>query len=491
MELKTFQKTIKGERFFGLKDQDGNVILEPKFEKILSFEFPFAIVIRKVEGSVQGEVWFLKLGDPKGTNLSTHILKDGSSVGDVNFIGNFLKVRRAEEERYIYFKDKPVSIFKLPQKTEPYKTFSTNEGANFLFLRKFNSESIEFEFEFLSQSGKVLMSGLHSAPRFKGNVMLILNDEQWSLYRIKGEELILIRKVEDGRLRFLDSSFLIKPRSSPYWLGFDYNGNEFLEDKNITTYGENELFLFAVSKKENVGYLFKNENERIALLDSKPINNADKINGKLGLYFRAKNFALELCCKETGDPLFFVDSNKGKFYVPWCSENEDVNKVGNLSPSGYSMWVSSFFNPNGTPSCLLKFVSVEQNLLFQERCGEGVLSDIRVSDFLEETSFVTNRFEIIHESKSFLTAQLTATKVLVISKESGRANLYDFTVHHPSQCVVFWEDQFLIYPLTGGFLDLKNGTLRGSEELAWRCLNNSRISRKLKLIKVGTKIFPF
>lgn len=76
-KLRKFQKTINGQRFFGLKDEKGNIVLEPFFDKIKEWSNRGSFV--SVEKNSRQMMYRILKGQPFGREITTEIFGNRNS----------------------------------------------------------------------------------------------------------------------------------------------------------------------------------------------------------------------------------------------------------------------------------------------------------------------------------------------------------------------------------------------------------------------------
>lgn len=260
-KLRKFQKTINGQRFFGLKDENGNVVLEPKFDKIKEWSNRGSFV--SVEKNSRQMMYRVLKGCPFGREITTEIFGNRNSSAGVAlwFYSN------SREDAMAYRNGRNVVLF-IGEKLTPIIHDGQISSLRFFEGGYFSMKSADGKKTFFyRRDGEILFFGkssiVHAFEHIRDNFYsnYDLNSKKGTLFRTKRGKVEEIQEVFELTQFYGD---ILRDYSTKLILYKDWKNGFFRAtklDKGIPSLKENLLdgFEFTSLKRRGDYFLFFKE----------------------------------------------------------------------------------------------------------------------------------------------------------------------------------------------------------------------------------------
>lgn len=377
-KLRKFQKTINGQRFFGLKDENGNVVLEPKFDKIKEWSNRGTFVL--VEKESRQKMYRVLKGCPFGRKITTEIFGNRNSSPGVAlwFFSN-------SREDAMAFRDGRNVVLFIGDKLTP--TIHNGQISSLRFFEGgyFSMKSADGEKTFFyRRDGEILFFGksenCHAFEHIRDNFYsnYDLNSKKGTLFRTKRGKVEEIQEVFELTQFYGD---ILEDYSTKLILYKDWKNGFFRAtklDKGIPSLKENLLegFEFTSLKRrgdyflffKEVGskvefHLFKWEGRNLKKL---PLEERMEVEGEIlfgAVNYPATRFDVSTLTKKTGKREFLFSFNaEGKVI-----KNEELEGSEELRLSSTQDFQVRILEDRKT----LAFIDSEGDIILKSSFGEN------------------------------------------------------------------------------------------------------------------------
>lgn len=328
MELKVCQKTIKGQKYFGLKDENGNIILEPQFEKIIDYTKKGTFVHARKYHDAQPIIWRVVADDVNGLDITKETIGryPKSSSARIPYNAERLYFRDCATGDTVIFNDKSLEPMSIKSSTT-----NIQFGEDWVIAFNYPNYSV------YSADGD-LIKNCASKPRPifpNGNVFTFLSERDDSL-----TEIMWLVKGKQGAVdstdefRFVKNIFFYKPVGETFWkaIGEKTGSRNLLDGYQFKFVCETAGFLVGLS-----GNKFTVLNQKDSLSPFEWLSETSiegKTEEELKNYYGPRG---ERIIRILGGEVLFSISKSGVINLP----HKDVingKQIGRQLKSGYSAW---------------------------------------------------------------------------------------------------------------------------------------------------------
>lgn len=414
MKVKVCQKTTTDtngakETLYGLKDQDGKIVLTPQFDKIHDFSPAGKFVYASRKGEVF--IWRVKKGDPAGINITAETLVQYPRGGKTYF-------PYGKERMYYRMRSGKLAIFN-EKSLVPLCVGGNVTGIN--FLEEWTVVPCAGKYHLYDPAGNHVDSYRYRPFEMlcDSNLFLFCKNKRREGYadivEIKGDKRTTIATVDDYCYNVHYKVIYYKPFNEKYWKAIGESSGyinlltkfkfthikecgEFvvgLNGKKFTILKRKRNVFEMLSEVEIEGYSEEElESYHIYRMNECPILSVD-------LYRSGSN-------KKT---LFSFTAEDGEIVMPNRLLDEAV-KVGLASSSGYSVWLIK----NNR-----QLLVVDANM--KELVKESIPVDCEVEDFIPNEKIHFRR--LVNETKNYIIIQNNpSNRTLIVNKTTGVCTWY-------------------------------------------------------------------
>lgn len=411
MKVKICQKTtttngIK-QTLYGLKDQDGKIVLTPQFDKI----YDFSPAGKFVYASRKGEIfmWRVKKGDPAGINITAETLVQYPSAGKIHF-------PYKKERMYYRMRSGEVAIFN-EKSLVPLCVSGNVMGIN--FLEEWTVVPYAGKTHLYDPAGNHVDSYRYPPYEiaYDSNLFLFHKNKRREGYgdivKIEGDKKTTIVTIDNYYCDSFSEServLFYRPFNEKYWkaIGESSGYINLLAKYKFTQVKEREGFVVGLNGKKFT--ILKRKTSVFEKLSEVEIDGySEEALGNYHIYHISKCPTLSVKLHKSGvgeKILFSFAAEDGKIAVP-DKVLDDAAKVGFASSSGYSVW----------------FIEDKRQLLvvdanMKELVREFIPVDCETEDFIPNGKFYLR--SLVNETKNYIIVQNNpSTRILVVNKTTG------------------------------------------------------------------------
>lgn len=473
MKVKVCQKTTTDtngakETLYGLKDQDGKIVLTPQFDKIHDFSPAGKFVYASRKGEVF--IWRVKKGDPAGINITAETLIKYPSEGRIHF--------SYEKERMYYrMRSGKLAIFN-EKSLVPLWVHGNVRGIN--FLGEWTVVLCAGKYRLYDPAGNHVDSYRYCPFEmfYDSNLFLFRKDKRSARHRyinsqgyadivkIEGDKKTTIATVDDYCYNVCYKVIYYKPFNEKYWKAIGESSgyiNLFVKFK-FTHIRERGEFVVGLNGKKFT--ILKRKRNVFEMLSEVEIEGYSEEELESYHIFRMNE------CPTLSVDLYRPGSNKKTLFSFTAEDGkivmlnkilDDAVKVGLASPSGYSVWLIK----NNR-----QLLVVDANM--KEFVKESIPVGCEPEDFVPDESFHFRR--LVNETRNYIIVQNNpSNRTLIVNKTTGACIWYGAIIITNGR----WDSTNFIGEIYASNIHYESDTLLNRSEGYLIDLAESKVSDKI------------
>jgi len=414
MKVKVCQKTTTDtngakETLYGLKDQDGKIVLTPQFDKIHDFSPAGKFVYASRKGEVF--IWRVKKGDPAGINITAETLVQYPNAGKIHF-------PYGKERMYYRMRSGKVVVFN-GESFVPLCVSGNVTGID--FLEEWTVVPYAGKYHLYDPAGNHVDSYRYSPHEilYNSNLFLFRKNKRREGYadivEIKGDKRTTIATVDDYCYDVRYKVIYYKPFNENYWKAIGESSgyiNLFVKFKFTHIKGRGEFVVGLNGKKFTILKRKRNVFEMLSEVEIEGYSEEELENYRIYRINECPTLSVDLYRSGSNNKtLFSFTAKDGKIVMP-NRLLDDAVKVGLASSSGYSVW---FIKNNR------QLLVVDANM--KELVKESIPVDCEPEDFVPDERFHFRR--LVNETRNYITVQNNpSNRTLVVNKTTGVCTWY-------------------------------------------------------------------
>lgn len=446
MKVKICQKTtttngIK-QTLYGLKDQDGKIVLTPQFDKIYDFSPAGKFVYASRKGDIF--MWRVKKGDPAGINITAETLVQYPCAGKIHF-------SYGKERMYYRMRSRKLAIFN-EKSLVPLCVSGNVIGID--FLEEWTVVPYAEKYHLYDPAGNHVDSYRHPPCEMlcDSNLFLFRKNKRseglGDIVEIKGDKRTTIATVDDYCYNVCHRVIYYKPFNEKYWKAIGESSgyiNLFVKFKftHIKEHGE---FVVGLNGKKFTILKWKTSVfEKLSEVEIDGYSEEELENYHIYHINECPTLSVDLyrsgSSKKT---LFSFTAEDGKIIMP-NRLLDDAVKVGLASSSGYSVWLIK----NNR-----QLLVVDANM--KELVKESIPVDCEPEDFVPDERFHFRR--LVNETRNCIIVQnKPSNRTLIVNKTTGACiwygrwdstnfigEIYASNIHYESDILLNRREGYLI-----------------------------------------------
>ena len=445
-KVKVCQKTTTTngvkEILYGLKDQDGKIVLTPQFDKIHNFS-PAG---KFVHASRKGEtfIWRVKKGDPAGINITAETLVQYPNAGKIHF--------SCEKERMYYrMRSGKLAIFN-EKSLVPLCVQGIVMGIN--FLEEWTVVLYAGKYHLYDPAGNHVDSYRYCPFEMlcDSNLFLFRKNKRGEgfgdIVEIKGDKRTTIATVDDYCYNIYHKVIYYKPFNEKYWKAIGESSgyiNLFVKFKFTHIKERGEFVVGLNGKKFTILKRKRNVFEMLSEVEIEGYSEEELESYHIYHINECPTLSVDLYRSGSNKKtLFSFTAEDGKIVMP-NRLLDDAVKVGLASSSGYSVWLIK----NNR-----QLLVVDANM--KDLVKESIPVDCEPEDFVPDERF---RFRgLVNETRNYIIVQNNpSNRTLIVNKTTGACiwygkwdstnfigEIYASNIHYESDTLLNRREGYLI-----------------------------------------------